>query len=197
MGLLKSHAIFVVMMTVLRDKWNTLVKEPGLDTDQVVVVFKGEPLPEGGSQLRLQGCGGQCSALYTHHQAPDSVLRDCIGSPSRTVRYNQVKEVQVLPSAIGVCGSRHPFHWKFPGSERSCPYTWTDLRMVIDTFGFYQQWIEWNKFHIQPSHKLQTGACTPLHPLTRSHHVPPSYMSPTHNNWMNIWKLSHSAARLK
>ena len=168
MGFLNSHAIFVAMMAVLKDEWTKEARKQGLDTSQCGDALHGESNVPGnedyGSQVIVDDVllyATNTEILFKYFEIVLSVLQH----HSATIKLKKCRFLESTLQFVGVDigpDGNSPAASKFAAfRELPIPNTWTDLRMLIGMFGFYQQWLERYEVRIAPFRKLQEGSPRP------------------------------------
>lgn len=156
------------MIPVLRKKWKDRAKEQGLDPNQFGAHIKGIDMMEAalkyGSKVIVDDVllyADSVPLLLKYFEIVLSVLQEHCA----TIKLKKCKfllpslefvGVDILPTGNAPAASKFDAFRMLPR-----PNTWTDLRMLIGMFGFYQQWLERYEARIQPFRKLQKGAPKP------------------------------------
>jgi hypothetical protein len=146
MGFLNSHAIFVAMMEKLKETWNKSA---------------------GHSMMRPHKAGAEVivddvilysdttETLFEYFEAVLEVLQfHCV-----TIKLKKTKwlepELLFVGRDISAAGNS-PALSKFAAFESlPAPKTWSELRMIVGMFGFYQGWIERYELRIAPYRRIQ------------------------------------------
>jgi hypothetical protein len=167
MGFLNSHAFFLAMMAIMKKHWTEAAIKAGLNPDHIETVINNRMVRadhEHGAKVIVD------DVLFYATDVP--TLFKFFAIVLETMIYYRVtitlKKCHFPPSQLEFVGidvgpnGNSPARSKFDAFKRlQPPHTWTDLRMVIGMFGFYQQYLELFEVRLAPFRELQRGAPRP------------------------------------
>jgi hypothetical protein len=146
MGFLNSHAIFVSMMTVLQTLWSDAWSKDCPDQKAGSQVIVDDVLLYAPDPPTLFRFLAKVLRVLQHH---------CV-----TIKLKKTKwlepQLQFVGRDISADGNS-PALSKFAAfRDLPPPTSWTELRMIIGMFGFYQAWLERYEFRIRIYRRLQS-----------------------------------------
>ena len=158
MGALNSISIFVAMMTKLQAAWDQLAREQNIDCSKVRTAHRGDSSPTNLTEA--YGSEVIVDDMLWYAEDVDILMKyvqcalDILLIHRATIK---LKKCLFLPPTIEFVGiqlqpdGNAPAQSKFPAFEKlPPPETFSDLRILIGMFGFYQEYIPLSKHALLP-----------------------------------------------
>ena len=145
MGFLNSHAIFVAMMAVMGKQWDEQAVRQGIRfAGSKVIVDDILAFAKTVEALLRYWC---CMLEVLQFYRATVNLRKCQFLDPTSMEF---VGVDTRPDGNAPARSKSEAFRKL-----GRPQTWSDLRMLVGTFGFYQHWLYNYELRIQPFRRLQ------------------------------------------